>query len=523
MTQTPNKGDALIIWEDPYISANHMGEFIRKVPAKHKENIWSTHSNDGYIAECNLVQTLHSFTTLYMKMQENPTTPPTTDEMEDKLKPLWDAIVANIEDHDQGISEDEYNQIHEWILDTSHSNHSNQLNQSNRPRRRRKPPKSTKMGKRNKSPNPKTGKISKSPKMNGDYAVDGHHVNGHHVNGHNVNGHNVSYKSNVAPTTHSKRKLKGQRVHEHHGLNSTFDHMDDSMVSSKPRSHSNAVPPRSRKRKPKPVRSRKLKLKRERSESAAPTMTPNRPILSNVASSSSISTSYTSTASNGYNGFKPLQLTRSISVKPPKEEQHQNHQIQRIDPRKELKLRNDPSDRSNGSTGKSRSNRLRSKTSERPTLKVQHSTPQRQRSPKQKPLSLKNSKSAGRSRGNSPRKKNGRGRARTDRIMCTIKLGQTVRLVGNRVGYVRFKGKVKFSIGEWFGIEIFDIITKTRHNGTVFGKKYFNCPRNKGMEFRESQYITLEELFCSVVYAPIHRMISNKLDSMKIKRICSAV
>lgn len=61
------------------------------------------------------------------------------------------------------------------------------------------------------------------------------------------------------------------------------------------------------------------------------------------------------------------------------------------------------------------------------------------------------------------------------------------------MGYVRFKGRVKFGVGEWFGIELFDIITKTRHNGTVFGKKYFNCPRNKGLFVKREQIMDVIE------------------------------
>ena len=313
MTQTANKGDALIIWEDPYISANNMGEFIRQVPAKQKENIWSRHSNDGYIAECNLVQTLHSFTTLCLKMQQIPSTPPSRHEMEDKLKPLCDLIVQNIEDHDHGINVDEYNtKLHEWILDT-HSP-SNKLDQfpstkssKSHGRRRRKPPKSAKMA--------KMGKSRKTEKMSAPEPAT-----------ESISNRNVG---NVAPTTHSKRKLKGQRLDGLNGgdvpsgnpnlmTSSSLDHIDDSMVSSKPRhrSHSNAprsgTPHRSRKRKPKPVRSKKLKLKRERSESAAPT-------LSNVSSSpstSSVLKSYTSTASS-VGALKPLKLKQSVSVNSP--------------------------------------------------------------------------------------------------------------------------------------------------------------------------------------------------------------
>ena len=67
--------------------------------------------------------------------------------------------------------------------------------------------------------------------------------------------------------------------------------------------------------------------------------------------------------------------------------------------------------------------------------------------------------------------------------LSSIKVGQTVQLCKDRVAYVWFKGKVKFGIGIWYGVEIYDAFTTTRHNGTVFGKTYFQCPRNKGMMY----------------------------------------
>ena len=75
-------------------------------------------------------------------------------------------------------------------------------------------------------------------------------------------------------------------------------------------------------------------------------------------------------------------------------------------------------------------------------------------------------------------------KSKTNNFLFTIKVGQTVKLTKDRIAYVRFKGKVKFSIGIWYGVEIYDALTNTRHNGNVFGKKYFNCPRNKGMHMQ---------------------------------------
>jgi len=72
-------------------------------------------------------------------------------------------------------------------------------------------------------------------------------------------------------------------------------------------------------------------------------------------------------------------------------------------------------------------------------------------------------------------------RAQTNTFMSSVNVGQTVRLTKHRIGFIRYKGKVKFALGVWYGLEIFDSITTTRHNGTVFGKRYFNCPREKGL------------------------------------------
>eukprot|EP00484_Ammonia_sp_Unknown_P011142 CAMPEP_0197072568 /NCGR_PEP_ID=MMETSP1384-20130603/210162_1 /TAXON_ID=29189 /ORGANISM="Ammonia sp." /LENGTH=470 /DNA_ID=CAMNT_0042511389 /DNA_START=32 /DNA_END=1448 /DNA_ORIENTATION=+ len=72
-------------------------------------------------------------------------------------------------------------------------------------------------------------------------------------------------------------------------------------------------------------------------------------------------------------------------------------------------------------------------------------------------------------------------RAQTNTFMSSVNVGQTVRLTKHRIGFIRYKGKVKFALGVWYGLEIFDSLTTTRHNGTVFGKRYFNCPREKGL------------------------------------------
>ena len=66
------------------------------------------------------------------------------------------------------------------------------------------------------------------------------------------------------------------------------------------------------------------------------------------------------------------------------------------------------------------------------------------------------------------------------RARSEIAVGDYVLLTNNRFGLVQYHGKVRFSIGYWYGIEMVDT-TITRHNGMVLNKRYFTCPANKGL------------------------------------------
>eukprot|EP01084_Bolivina_argentea_P183470 316576_1 len=66
-----------------------------------------------------------------------------------------------------------------------------------------------------------------------------------------------------------------------------------------------------------------------------------------------------------------------------------------------------------------------------------------------------------------------------------IAVGDMIFLSSDREGVVRFKGKTAFGLGEWYGIEIRSN-HKTRHDGLIHGKRYFRCPRNKGVFVRKS-------------------------------------
>ena len=65
-----------------------------------------------------------------------------------------------------------------------------------------------------------------------------------------------------------------------------------------------------------------------------------------------------------------------------------------------------------------------------------------------------------------------------------VALNDMVYLTNDREGVVKFKGKTSFGIGEWYGIEI-RTDHKTRHDGLIHGKRYFRCPRNKGLFVRK--------------------------------------
>merc|ERR1712062_917702 len=66
----------------------------------------------------------------------------------------------------------------------------------------------------------------------------------------------------------------------------------------------------------------------------------------------------------------------------------------------------------------------------------------------------------------------------------TVSTGDTGKLSKGRIGSVRFIGKTQFGLGEWIGIELYNELIKTRHNGAVIGKRYFRCPPHRGIFVR---------------------------------------
>eukprot|EP00485_Elphidium_margaritaceum_P005761 CAMPEP_0202689130 /NCGR_PEP_ID=MMETSP1385-20130828/4471_1 /ASSEMBLY_ACC=CAM_ASM_000861 /TAXON_ID=933848 /ORGANISM="Elphidium margaritaceum" /LENGTH=1090 /DNA_ID=CAMNT_0049344223 /DNA_START=33 /DNA_END=3305 /DNA_ORIENTATION=+ len=70
--------------------------------------------------------------------------------------------------------------------------------------------------------------------------------------------------------------------------------------------------------------------------------------------------------------------------------------------------------------------------------------------------------------------------------VTSLAMGDTVKLTKGRLGLVRFIGKTQFGLGEWIGIELYNELMKTRHNGAVIGKRYFRCPANRGVFVRRA-------------------------------------
>uniref|UniRef100_K7FYR2 CAP-Gly domain containing linker protein 3 n=1 Tax=Pelodiscus sinensis TaxID=13735 RepID=K7FYR2_PELSI len=66
-----------------------------------------------------------------------------------------------------------------------------------------------------------------------------------------------------------------------------------------------------------------------------------------------------------------------------------------------------------------------------------------------------------------------------DREGLKIELGDQVLVAGQKQGIIRFYGKTDFAPGYWFGIELDKPTGK--HDGSVFGVRYFACPPKHGV------------------------------------------
>ncbi|XP_074872665.1 CAP-Gly domain-containing linker protein 3 isoform X2 [Carettochelys insculpta] len=66
-----------------------------------------------------------------------------------------------------------------------------------------------------------------------------------------------------------------------------------------------------------------------------------------------------------------------------------------------------------------------------------------------------------------------------DREGLKIEIGDQVLVAGQKQGIIRFYGKTDFAPGYWFGIELDKPTGK--HDGSVFGVRYFTCPPKHGV------------------------------------------
>ncbi|XP_040977575.1 LOW QUALITY PROTEIN: CAP-Gly domain-containing linker protein 3-like [Aquila chrysaetos chrysaetos] len=75
-----------------------------------------------------------------------------------------------------------------------------------------------------------------------------------------------------------------------------------------------------------------------------------------------------------------------------------------------------------------------------------------------------------------PRK---RGGAWLDREGHRVAPGDAVLVAGQRPGRARFYGRTDFAPGYWFGVELDS--ARGKHDGSVFGVRYFSCPPKHGV------------------------------------------
>eukprot|EP01084_Bolivina_argentea_P213285 362278_1 len=86
-----------------------------------------------------------------------------------------------------------------------------------------------------------------------------------------------------------------------------------------------------------------------------------------------------------------------------------------------------------------------------------------------------------------------------------VTIADMVYLTNDREGIVRFKGKTGFGLGEWYGIEL-RTEHKTRHDGLIHGKRYFRCPRNKGLFVRKQIIVDVMDKKTAVQKARVFKM-----------------
>ncbi|XP_057245120.1 CAP-Gly domain-containing linker protein 3-like [Malurus melanocephalus] len=66
-----------------------------------------------------------------------------------------------------------------------------------------------------------------------------------------------------------------------------------------------------------------------------------------------------------------------------------------------------------------------------------------------------------------------------DREGRRVAPGDAVLVAGQRQGRARFYGRTDFAPGYWFGVEL--DTAGGKHDGSVFGVRYFSCPPKHGV------------------------------------------
>eukprot|EP01084_Bolivina_argentea_P021918 40731_1 len=106
-----------LLWPQPPMTVQTMSDFIQRLPFKYKQNIWKRHSQNGYIAEYDILQTLHSFAALCVKLMDRTAAAPCKNDIEPKLKPLNLIIIKHLSNNKNGMTKEEFNsKLHTWIL-----------------------------------------------------------------------------------------------------------------------------------------------------------------------------------------------------------------------------------------------------------------------------------------------------------------------------------------------------------------------------------------------------------------------
>jgi len=74
---------------------------------------------------------------------------------------------------------------------------------------------------------------------------------------------------------------------------------------------------------------------------------------------------------------------------------------------------------------------------------------------------------------------------RNPKTLAKLKLGDNVLLYNGEKAVVKFIGSIHRKKGDFYGVELLDGLGK--HDGSLNGKRYFKCPRNRGLFLRKDK------------------------------------